>query len=209
MDADRFDTLARFVSIAGSRRRAVATAFGGALGVFGLAHPDEATAARTGKCKPKCGECEKCKKGDCKRKNGKKVCKRGKCQPKVDGTACSRATCQNGRCVCHGLDTPCTADAQCCTGICDSYFDECKAVRFGCDPTIAGHCPDQGICCTTFSSDGEFVCLPEPSDNPRVCGTTCDNLVDCNFGGGGRAAVCRDGACCCPTGAFCPEHEAC
>ena len=58
MDADRFDSLARSLTAAGSRRRALAAALSGALGLLGLAHPDDVAAAKSGKCKPKCGECK-------------------------------------------------------------------------------------------------------------------------------------------------------
>ncbi len=43
---------------------------GGALGVLGLAGTD---AAKSGKCKPKCGPCATCAKGTCKKKHGKSV----------------------------------------------------------------------------------------------------------------------------------------
>jgi hypothetical protein len=99
MDAGRFDTLARSLAAAGTRRRALAVSLSGAVGLLGLARPGDATAAKSGKCKPKCGECEKCKKGDCDRKNGKKRCKQGKCQAKANGLVCSTGTCQGGACA--------------------------------------------------------------------------------------------------------------
>ena len=82
MDGDRFDSLARSLSAAGSRRRAFAIAFSGGQALLGLARPDDAVEAKSGKCKPKCGACETCQKGNCKRKNGKKHCKKGKCKPR-------------------------------------------------------------------------------------------------------------------------------
>jgi hypothetical protein len=87
MDADRFDTLTRSLTAGGSRRRAMAAGLGSALSLLGLAHSDE-TGAKSGKCKPACGECAKCDKGRCQKKNGTKRCKKGKCKPKADGTAC-------------------------------------------------------------------------------------------------------------------------
>jgi hypothetical protein len=191
MDALRFDTLTRLLTRTGSRRRALLAALGGALGTTLVAFSvEEAAAKKT--CPP------------CRKRN-----KQGRCRKKKsDGTKCPDGTCENGRCVataapptCRGLDSPCTADVQCCSGICDSYFDECSDVRFGCDPTVTGQCPDQGICCTTFSSDGEFVCSPDPLNNPRGCGTTCGNLPNCTSGGGGNnSAQCQNGVCCCPAG---------
>ena len=125
MDPDRFDALSRPLIATGSRRRAVA-AVGGALGLLGLAHPDEATAAKSGKCKPKCGACEKCKRGDCDRKDGRKRCKKGKCQPKADGAACAERRCCGGACVdtsndprnCGSCDTRCQVNAVCSAGTC-------------------------------------------------------------------------------------------
>ena len=99
MAADRFDALSRVLSVAGSRRGTLTAALSGALGLLRLAHLHDAAAATSGKCKPTCGECEKCKKGDCDKKDGKKVCKKGKCQAKANGTPCSAGTCQGRRCT--------------------------------------------------------------------------------------------------------------
>src|SRR5687767_15124821 len=101
MNDQRFDALTEHIGILGTRRHALGALLGGALGVFGLAPPDT-SAARSGKCKRQCGECEKCKRGDCKKTNGKKRCKPGKCKPKPAGTPCSAfagGACQNGTCV--------------------------------------------------------------------------------------------------------------
>src|SRR5215216_6012250 len=96
MDSARFDTLARSLTAAGSRRCALALALSGALGLLGLAHPGAASAGR--KCKPKCDECETCKKG----KHGKK----GRCRPKANSTACSVGTCQSGGCIAAPTPSP-------------------------------------------------------------------------------------------------------
>jgi len=89
MDGTRFDTITRSLTVAGSRRRALAAGVAGALGLWGVTHQDDVAAG--GKCKPKCNECETCKKG----KHGKK----GKCKPQPNGTACSVGSCQNGSCA--------------------------------------------------------------------------------------------------------------
>src|SRR4051812_11468688 len=97
MDATRFDTLARSLAAAGSRRRTLTTALGGALSLLSLANLGEVAAE--GACKPACGECQTCKKGSChKTKHGKK-CKKGTCQAKPPGTGCSSGTCQSGVCT--------------------------------------------------------------------------------------------------------------
>ncbi len=99
MDADRFETLMRSLSAVGSRRRSLRTTLGVVLGALGLAASDAADAAKSGTCKPPCGECQRCKKGDCDRKHGKKVCRKGRCKLQRFGTPCTGGTCQSGRCV--------------------------------------------------------------------------------------------------------------
>jgi hypothetical protein len=124
MDADRFDALSRALIAAGSRRGALAAALSGGLALLGLAHPDDAAAAKSGKCKPKCGECEKCDKGKCERKNGKKKCKQGKCKARAAGTPCTAfagGQCQNGSCfpvsTCPATITSlCTPGTECASG---------------------------------------------------------------------------------------------
>ena len=59
----------------------------------------EVAGTKSGKCKNKCGECERCEKGNCKKQNGKKRCKRGKCRTTANGTLCSGGTCLNGSCT--------------------------------------------------------------------------------------------------------------
>jgi hypothetical protein len=71
MDDSRFDTLTRSLTTAGSRRRALTTVLGGALGLVAAASLDDAVAKK----KP-CPPCKKRKKGKCKAKL-------------PDGTACS------------------------------------------------------------------------------------------------------------------------
>src|SRR5688572_33083216 len=96
MDAGRFDALTRSLTAAGTRRRALMVALGGALSTIGVLPLDDAVAG--GKCKPKCKECKKCKKG----KKGKK----GKCKPAANGTPCSQGTCQGGVCAASPLPAP-------------------------------------------------------------------------------------------------------
>jgi hypothetical protein len=98
----RFDHLAKVLGAQKTRRLTLGALLGGALSALGLTDPDEAWAAKSGKCRRKPGECETCKKGKCQRKNGEKKCKRGKIKPKANGTACSVGTCQSGTCVAAG-----------------------------------------------------------------------------------------------------------
>jgi hypothetical protein len=177
MDADRFDALARSLTVAGSRRRAL-TALSGSLGLLGFARPDEATAAKSGRCKPTCGECEKCKRGDCKRKHGERHCKKGRCKPKLDGTACSGGrVCQAGSCVCTGGREFCGLDCGCCVP--NAPIANAIPGRHVC--TASSECCDGGTCCN-------FDDPNNPREGPRcfdlsshtsACGTTCANIVNC------------------------------
>jgi hypothetical protein len=98
MDPNRHHALASSLAVAGSRRHALTASLASVLGFLGLARPVPTFAA--GKCKPTCGECQRCKKGTChKTKHGKKRCKKGTCQAKSDGTGCSIGTCQGGTCA--------------------------------------------------------------------------------------------------------------
>lgn len=118
MDAKLFDSMSKALITAANRRSTLAAALGGALGLGGLA---ESEASKNGKCKPKCDECNKCNKGKCKRKNGKKHCKKGSCVPKENGTGCTLSngdsgTCQNGACAAVGPN--CDEGLTDCNGIC-------------------------------------------------------------------------------------------
>jgi hypothetical protein len=125
VDADRFDALSRSLAAVGSRRRALATALGSAVGLLSLAAPDAARAAKSPKCKRKPNECERCDRGKCERKDGEKRCKAGKIKPKASGTPCSIGSCQNGFCV--ASVPPCVAEsaAATCAGRCGSRTNNC------------------------------------------------------------------------------------
>ncbi len=64
MDANRFDAITKSLIIETSRRRALGGLLGGAFGLFGFAATGDA--APDGDCQPKCGKCERCKKGTCR-----------------------------------------------------------------------------------------------------------------------------------------------
>ena len=163
MDPNRFDSLARSLTEARSRR-ALTAALAGFLGLLGLAAPDDAAAAKSGKCKPKCGECEKCNKGDCKRKNGTKRCKKGKCKARDNGTACSSGrTCQNGTCVCPP-DKPAFCTSQ---NVCGQCCDNLPC----CGKTACG--PQEPICLANLTcgcEDGRPLCGNRCCIEPQGCG---------------------------------------
>ena len=209
MDPDRFDTVTRFLTRAGSRRRAIAVALSAALGLGAIARPEDAPAAKSGKCKPKCGECERCKRGDCDKRDGKTRCQKGKCKAKGDGTPCGAGTCQGGRCVatpvCSGQPngTACGERAagdplRCCDGVCPA--PTCRARGTACAPgetrtDCAFACCSLGVTC--INDD----CRCGGAASGKVCGSD----IDCGSDG---ACICN--ACCVRSGAqFDPRFDEC
>jgi hypothetical protein len=164
LDANRFDTLARSLTAAGSRRRAL-VALSGVLGLtLGASVIEEAAA------KKPCPPCKKRKKGKCKKKL-------------PEGTACSGGTCQNGTCVAAASPAPTCTDGVKngsetdvdCGGSCGPCANEQRCLTFTdcqsgvCAPNgtcqsctdLAGECPagcscgDGGICYS--NGFGDFV----------------------------------------------------
>jgi hypothetical protein len=107
MEDTRFDTMAKVLGALTTRRLTVGALLGGVLGFPAVA--DGATKRSSRRCKPECGECQKCKKGKCHRtRSGKKRCSKGKCKPKDDGIDCGTCReCQGGTCVNKPELTPC------------------------------------------------------------------------------------------------------
>lgn len=97
MESHQFDRLAK--SLSGRRPRRAALSLLSVLGFELAERLNEARAAKSGKCKPACGECATCSKGKCKHKHGKTVCKKGRCTPQDNGAVCRGGTCQDGSCV--------------------------------------------------------------------------------------------------------------
>src|SRR4051794_34679908 len=78
MDASRFDTLTRALTIAGSRRLLLGTALAGVLGALWRGDAE----ARLKPCPP------------CRQR------RRGKCHGRLpDGSKCPRGTCRGGQCL--------------------------------------------------------------------------------------------------------------
>ena len=153
MDSARFDSLTRSLTRAGSRRRAMAAAIGGALAVLALADPEHAVAGNSGKCKPKCADCETCDKGPCHRTQHGKVCKKGKCKPKPN-------------------DIPCSGSGKCLNGICNAQ-PTCKKYLDACDSGNPQFCCS-GIC----NAFNPFT----PTCATGAAGTNCLAPTDCTSG---------------------------
>jgi hypothetical protein len=191
LDPVRFDSLARSLTAAGSRRQALAAALIGTLGLLDRAHPDDAVAKK----KP----CPPCK----KRKNGK--CK--KTLP--DGTACSGGTCQAGRCIAasaqsqpagptcsdgirNGSETdvdcggtcPRCADFKTCASRDDCRGALCQGdVCRVCDPALTTECGKDavGSCTCQKRNDGQRFCAQTNLTTARECsqcptGTNCVDI---------------------------------
>jgi hypothetical protein len=185
MDADRFDTLSRTLSATPSRRAALRVLGVLSLGLIARIRPEPAE-AKSGKCKPKCNQCERCKRGDCDKKNGKTRCERGKCKPKANDTPCDGGgTCQRGRCVlpfCAGRNscqdgneiTTCQAspDALCfCTVTADTAAPFCALNGSGTgEDCLVTPCPP-GEMCVDFTGGG---CDENPMGG-TACALPCPN----------------------------------
>lgn len=200
MDAKRFDAFTRMLGKALQRRAVIGGAAAAGLSAIMDHAAVEDTTAKNRKKKKKC-------------KGGKKKCGK-KCIPKasccIDPDCGVNERCASGACEsCLGQGTTCTDDAECCTGICDTYTNKCQQVRVSCENGEA--CPN-GRCCDEFGKQCLYVtatqgeCIPdgEPgvSCGYLLCGDACSDLSDstyefCGFKG---SAACRNGRCCCPKG---------
>ena len=148
MDADRFDTLARTLTAAGSRRQALVATLGGGLSlVLGAASVDEAGA------KKRCPPCKKRKLGKCKKKL-------------PDGTACSGGTCQAGACCLP--ESPETT----CAGRCGTWPNTCRQT-VSCPPCAGGmYCLANGSCakiCLAQEDCPAGCGCPMSVEGPRHC----------------------------------------
>jgi hypothetical protein len=216
MHEARFDAVAKTLGSPATRRLTLGALFAGALGVPVV---PGTRARKSGKCQPKCGACEKCKKGACDKNNGKKRCKKGKCKPKADGIDCTvpnGGICQNGRCACPGGLTNCggrcvdsrtdeTACGPACTvcatnRVCQegSCFPrstcpaETTAFTFCVFPFPPGTPCGVGCSCGR-STEGNALCLADDDDFCAQASLRCTTTADCSAG-----RACVDVTGCCP-----------
>jgi hypothetical protein len=190
MDARYLDSLARALSKAGSRRRALAAALGSALGLGTLMHPHDAAAGVLDGGYA-CFKDRQCRTGLCLR-NGKCACSRDFRTCKPPANACKKATCKvaSGRCVtkpraagigCTGDDSPCTNGA--CNG---------KGTCTQTNKPDGASCGDgrqcsRGICITGSGTcepgadacDGTPILCNQSSGNECYCATTLNDKTRC------------------------------
>jgi hypothetical protein len=153
MHAPHFDDLTRSLpgtGSRGSRRRAVALALSGALGLALSASSPADTAA-----KKKCPPCKKRKKGKCKKN-------------KPNGTICPGGTCQHGSCCVPELP------AATCAGRCGTWTNTCR------QPVVCPGCPSgqdclsNGSCTLTCAAQGVAcgpgcLCSSPSVEGPNRC----------------------------------------
>jgi hypothetical protein len=205
MDGSRFDALSRALTATGSRRLTLVALLGGIAGFQGLS--DARARGKSGTCKPRCNECERCDKGPCRRRNGKKHCHKGKCKPKPAGTLCAAfpgGVCQNGTCVdvqrdetnCGALGTTCGVTQVCQAGSCFPRSTCPATVTTSCPLAFAIFCGAGAGCRCGHSTEGNLVCL-------SFLGSFCPPSVP-----GGTATPCITSATC-PSGSACLDISAC
>lgn len=165
MDADRFDSLARFFTDATSRRNLASLLTGTALGGALASSMIDDVKSRKKKCKP----CRKKKKGKCKGKKpdgtacgGTSVCQNGKCLPSLtESCSASNGFCAvGGQAHCQGvIECGCFVTVE-SEAICANLltFDGCPATT-GC--TASNECDDEEFCVSMpCCPDGKAVCIP-------------------------------------------------
>jgi hypothetical protein len=196
MNAIGFDTLARSLTVAGSRRMLLSTACAGVLSTL---RTDQSEAKKKRPCPP------------CKKR------KHGKCKTELpDGTACAGGTCQGGGCIAVAAPSPqpppgplpapppaptCSdgirngaeTDLD-CGGTCPrcpdfkscASRDDCRgALCVGdvcrvCDPAIANQCKGDasGACVCQTRKDGQRFCAQTNFVNAATC-PLCPNDTNC------------------------------
>jgi hypothetical protein len=187
MDADRFDALARNLTVTGSRRRALTTALGSTLALTGLIATDDSMA---GGGKPKCPECKKCK---CKTTRHGKKCK---CKPKPVGTPCGIGTCQSGSCVATATAPPppppfceasrstlcnptpgasfeCSSDPtkSCVCMLTESGSRVCVDLRTFHEELFCEQCEQEGAICVQYNQPGTTGCAGSEFGCASACPT--------------------------------------
>jgi hypothetical protein len=216
MHGDRFDVVTRALSLPGSRRRAIAT-LAGLLTLVHSGEIHEIRAARTGRCRARCGECQRCDRGPCRRaKSGRERCRAGVCRPGPNGVPCGNGgkQCQQGRCVCP-------SGTRECGGTCvdllsdENHCGECNQRCAAGTACLNGACfttncasPSPPGNCTGASCSGQ-TCTP-PGTNCGTCdATTEDEIVCINLG-----PPCEEFQACvrsadCPLGTVCVKSGCC
>ena len=179
MDEDRFDTLARALRSAPSRRAALGSLAAGAFGLLGWADPRQAAAKNCKKIK-NTKKRKKClaKSGTCQPRDQATTCGLNGCGTKTDncGNAvecggCSSAnSCVSGFCTCAG-GAPCGTGQTCCGDL-------------GCKAALGGVCSIVADCCGTAGAtcSGTTCCLKNGASCTQDIAASCCTGI-CNGSG--------------------------
>jgi hypothetical protein len=201
MDGERFDTLIRTLTAAGSRRRALALAVSGALGLLAREDTDAHNPSKS--CKKKSGKARKKCLKQAKRHNAAHATQGppAGCTPNCNGKTCGA----NG---CSGSCGTCTGGSACVNGtcVCPAGQELCKGACVpSCTQTNSVLDPTTCDCCLRYASEcwtSGLRCCPGscvPSGSGSICwggneGDPCEFNAQC------RADFCLDGVCRCPSG---------
>jgi hypothetical protein len=198
MDGSAFDALARTLTTAGSRRRALSGLFFGSLGILSLSADDAVAHDLKATCKKKSGEAKK----KCLKRTKKHVAEH----------AAEDASGGGGG---GGNDQPPPVCSPACTGgrLCQAGgICACPSGTRACFDGSCGACCSNFDCCTP--REGEFICtqpgsqtcLPRTVVEPRVCGASCTDGVQ----NGTESDVDCGGSCPrCSNGKRCTTHQDC
>jgi hypothetical protein len=159
MDAIYFDMFARSLMDGSSRRAALSVGLGGLLAVLGIRESGAKKRKRRKKCKKKCGPCQRCKKGKCKRKAAGTVCgEGGECL--ANGSCAVLCTVKE---ECEALGSGCGCSPPSAEGVshCYGHVNSCDEIKQQCESTA--ECP-QGWVCQPTGCPGGHYCWP-------LCGT--------------------------------------
>jgi hypothetical protein len=205
MDPNRFDILTRAFSTGGTRRGALTTLVGGALGLLGIT---EGAARRK---KPRRQEQERRKKArGQEQERRRRVSAQGPCGdggPKDNECERHRQCCtgycnkQKGRCRCRKLGQECTEDRNCCAHFGQPMSCQNRACQMvqavqAPPPPPPPLSPPPPLPCTTTCTTG--CCAGEtcqPGTANGACGRNGATCVTCTgtgvtCGGGGTPGVC-------------------
>jgi len=205
MDANGFDTLARSLTTAGSRRGALAGFLGSALGLVGFPTDEAVAHDLLSKCKK---IKDKAKRKKCLKKarahNATHLTEMPPPPPPPPDVTCT-PSCGGRNCGldgCGGLCGPCN-DGTCTDGICVCRSGE-ELCQGKCVSACAGgmmRVPGSCSCCTLHGP-----CTPGPCCG-RCASDVCVELREgefCNFDAPCQSDICTNGFCRCPS-----DKEAC
>jgi Stigma-specific protein, Stig1 len=187
MDADRFDTFTRSLTIARSRREVLAALLGGALGLLGLAE----TIAKKGKGKKKKG----------KKKGGNSS------PPPPPPQSPPSPSCANGTELCEGICVNTGTDPRNC-GSCGKRCQINATCDGGTCTCVKGACSSPELTCCPASSGTKNKCSCRGKGGPLFTdSSTCADVTGCPAE---RQCFGRECQTCCTPGTSCdPNTGAC